>query len=771
MTLSDKPQDSRSAPPDRWWLVAFGCSVVAGMLVVLIWFWPKSPLTWTAGAAVAVFALVNHLNPRHWLKRRSGTCLGIAGACAALPSIAGAIHLPEGWVEFSTAASPALAALFGLLSFAFAWLDRVRVASPQHGSGLVADSSSLYSENDVRTGDQSPVSISNTSQSGQTPIIAGDHATITVHSLLERNTPNPEALALADKVIEQARRVGQLEQQLQATAADNDRLKTDLAAALQRIEVRSETASDPQARAAIEQARNAGDLTQLDLALDAEFVRHEQDIRERSSDWFELCRESAAVAYVRGDINKARSRLDTILRFYPDDLDALNRLGHIHQLCGDLLAAEVTYRRVLELAPNDEWRAVSSGNLGLIEMTRGNLDKAEAYLTNSLAICEKNGLLEGMASDYGNLGLIQNTRGHLNEAELYLKKSLSINEKLDRQEGMANQYGNLGLVEKTRGNLDGAEIYLKKSLAISKKLGHLEGMASCYGNLGLIQNTRGNVNEAEKYFRKSLAIEEKLGRQEGLANQYTNLGNIEKTRGNLLEAEIFHKKSLVINEKLGRQEGIASCYGNLGLIERTRGDLDKAKTYFKKSLMIEEKLGRQEGMANQYGCLGLIEFMHGNLDEANAYLKMSLSINEKLGRLEGLASDYGNLGLIEQERGNLGETKAHLEKSLAINEKLGRQEGVASCYGNLGIVALKRGDINEAQACLQKSLTIHEKLGLTEGMANQYSNLGILEKTRGRNTEAERFWIIARGLFHKIGAKHLELRVQELLDELSSHKY
>src|SRR5262249_58897928 len=87
----------------------------------------------------------------------------------------------------------------------------------------------------------------------------------------------------------------------------------------------------------------------------------------------------------------------------------------------------------------------------------GNLIAAEAYLKKSLAITEKLGNSEGMASDYGNLGSIEQMRGNLAAAEAYLKKSLAINEKLGNSEGIASAYANLGLIEKTRGNLDTAE--------------------------------------------------------------------------------------------------------------------------------------------------------------------------------------------------------------------------------------------------------------------------------------------------------------------------
>jgi len=84
------------------------------------------------------------------------------------------------------------------------------------------------------------------------------------------------------------------------------------------------------------------------------------------------------------------------------------------------------------------------------------------------------------------------------------RKSLAIEEKLGHLEGMASDYSNLGSVLGTRGDLDGAEAMHRKALAINDKLGRLEGMASNYGNLGVVLKTRGDLNGAEAMYRKSL---------------------------------------------------------------------------------------------------------------------------------------------------------------------------------------------------------------------------------------------------------------------------
>lgn len=76
-----------------------------------------------------------------------------------------------------------------------------------------------------------------------------------------------------------------------------------------------------------------------------------------------------------------------------------------------------------------------------------------------------------MAIRYGNLGLIEKLRGKLDDAEAYYKKALAIDEKLGIQEGVATQYGNIGLIEEARGNMTEARRLWMLASDLFRKIG------------------------------------------------------------------------------------------------------------------------------------------------------------------------------------------------------------------------------------------------------------------------------------------------------------
>ena len=310
---------------------------------------------------------------------------------------------------------------------------------------------------------------------------------------------------------------------LQMAHEEIGRLKEQCDAALRRAED-AEKLGQPEAQGISREVRERSDTTRL-----LQFLLASREALEKRRDEVEeqlvaLNREIAAVAYLRGEIETCETALDEILRALPDDMDALNRMGHIQDLRGDLGQAEKNYQRVLELSVLDdhqEGQAVALGNLGNIYWTRGDLDKAEEMYRKALEINEQLGRREGMAIQYGNLGLVYQTRGEVGKAEEMYRKALEINEELGHKEGIAINCGNLANVYQIRSEFDKAEEMHRKSLEIHEELGCREGMAANYGNLGLVYESRRQLDEAREFWTKArdlyadIGIPDKVAQVEG----------------------------------------------------------------------------------------------------------------------------------------------------------------------------------------------------------------------------------------------------------------
>ena len=233
----------------------------------------------------------------------------------------------------------------------------------------------------------------------------------------------------------------------------------------------------------------------------------------------------------------------------------------------------------------------------------GDLATAEELCERSLAINGRDIDSLESASALRLLGLINLNRGLLDRAERTHLSALAIEERLEHDEGVAANYSNLGLIYQAQGEIDRAEEMHRKSLAIEEKLGRQEGMAADYCNLGLIHKARGEQNLAEAMYRKSLAIAEKLGNQEVAAIQYGNLGELFQERGELDLAEEMLRTAFDIHERLGRLVGMANQLAILGLVAKARGEVERSRMQWTKARDLYAKIGMPHKVKEMQGYL------------------------------------------------------------------------------------------------------------------------------------------------------------------------
>ena len=124
----------------------------------------------------------------------------------------------------------------------------------------------------------------------------------------------------------------------------------------------------------------------------------------------------------------------------PENIDAINFIGQLEHLFGNLKAADDAFRQVLDVGrTQDDKEAIAAayGNLGVIAMTRGDLDTAVDYYNQALALNKKLGRKEGMALSYAMLGHVAVARGDLLEARQFLVQARGLFAEMGMQLKMA----------------------------------------------------------------------------------------------------------------------------------------------------------------------------------------------------------------------------------------------------------------------------------------------------------------------------------------------
>lgn len=157
-----------------------------------------------------------------------------------------------------------------------------------------------------------------------------------------------------------------------------------------------------------------------------------------------------------GRQDEARAQIDGAIADATDE--RLLFLGfQFHFRAGRLDDAERLARRRIELAPAQSPAASRAcTNLGLVLLTRGQLDAAEAMQRRALAIDRALGDEAGIARDLGNLALVPEARGDLDAAEALYLEALEIAERIGAKAIAATKLANLGDIAMARGRREEA---------------------------------------------------------------------------------------------------------------------------------------------------------------------------------------------------------------------------------------------------------------------------------------------------------------------------
>ncbi len=128
---------------------------------------------------------------------------------------------------------------------------------------------------------------------------------------------------------------------------------------------------------------------------------------------------------------------------------ALLGLGWLRWSAGRLDDAAAALEAAIEISVSDDHeelvRAVSCYGAVLLQLNR--LDEASVVLKRALSLSRRRGSMIDIAINVGNLGFLELHRGNLREARSAFVEALEIDQRLDARDGIAADYTNLGIVD------------------------------------------------------------------------------------------------------------------------------------------------------------------------------------------------------------------------------------------------------------------------------------------------------------------------------------
>jgi len=297
---------------------------------------------------------------------------------------------------------------------------------------------------------------------------------------------------------------------------------------------------------------------------------------------------SAFEHYKSGNLQKAESVLEEILKKQPDNANALNIIGLINYQTGRYDAAIKYFKKALKFSPANARIYLNIGNV-LKDMVQS--DQAVLYYQKALQFDPN--LFEA----YHNLGMVLQDKDQPDEAISCYEKALLINPHL------ADSFYNLGTIFYERGQFDEAITFYQKAVQINPEL------VEAYFNLGNSFREKEQFDEAIRCYQQFVRL------NPSHADAYYYIGNVFATQNKLSEAIESYRQAIAINPVH------ADALLNKGFALQVRGNFEEALESYHLSLQINPD------SVGVYNNLGNLLINLGQVNEAETCFRRAIQIN------------------------------------------------------------------------------------------------------------------------------------------------
>ena len=197
---------------------------------------------------------------------------------------------------------------------------------------------------------------------------------------------------------------------------------------------------------------------------------------------------------------------------------AENRLGIIEAAERNFDSAIVHYDTALRFAEKAGTEYPYSyrilHDLGAAYRDKGNSDRAQDLLLESIRLARDAGDYASVATGYNSLGLLHGKRREMAEAVDALRESISALQRIGDTVREATVYNNLGNIHYDVGRWTETEHFYDRSLEITKTSNDICGQAVALTNLASV------YNRAKDYQQAAEALEEAAGLFEGIGDSH-----------------------------------------------------------------------------------------------------------------------------------------------------------------------------------------------------------------------------------------------------------
>src|SRR5438105_2268546 len=276
-------------------------------------------------------------------------------------------------------------------------------------------------------------------------------------------------------------------------------------------------------------------------------------------------------------------------------------------------------------------RAKALAASGGLAIEQGDLDAAQPFLDESLAIWHQLGDMAGTAHVLNHLGTLAMARFEYDASRALLRDALEMRRAINDERGVAVSLPNLGLLAALQRDFQTARTLYEEALPLARRLGEKRVSATITQAPARGGFEDGDLEGARKLAEEGLVIDKELGNRQGIAEHLTVLAGVARAEGDADGAAAMFTEALAIWKGLAARDAEARAYTTLADMANARHDYEMARTYLTAALAAWRSLGDDAAVARILNLAGWAAAMQGDLSRAQSMLEEALTVAARVG--------------------------------------------------------------------------------------------------------------------------------------------
>jgi predicted ATPase/Tfp pilus assembly protein PilF len=221
-------------------------------------------------------------------------------------------------------------------------------------------------------------------------------------------------------------------------------------------------------------------------------------------------------------------------------------------------------------------RAAATFAAGQMATHRGDLDSANHWLDESLALSRQVGDEDGVAMALTANGLVLLHRGDVAGARPLVEESLAICRQRGIQWNLCLNLGHLGDIAMGLGDFAAARVLLDEAGAVARETGEPWIISGVENNHGDVARAQGDYDQARVSYEESGALYRELDSKPDFARSIHSLGYIAHRQGEYQQAQALFEASLSLFQEIGIKRGVVECLAGLAGLLVDQGQPQRA---------------------------------------------------------------------------------------------------------------------------------------------------------------------------------------------------